>query len=86
MTTKNYSRRLRMYKDGYLSVCVYLNVLGSEKFYDIVIYRKIRSNGSSEYKRGANLKPSDLPVLQRLLAEAQQFLSAQLEAEPCSAS
>ncbi len=74
-----YSRRLRMYKEGYLSVCVYLNVTdNNERYYDIVVYRRIRTGSKSEYHRGANLKPTDLPILQRLLLEAEQFLVAEL--------
>jgi len=82
---KRYGRMIRMYKDGYLSVCVYLNVRSDgTKFYDTVIYRKIKgNNGKPEYKRGANLKPTDLPVLSRLIQEADTFLKIELGSERC---
>ncbi len=70
-----------MYKEGYLSVCVFLNVTtDDEKFYDTVIYRKIKSkNGNGfEYKRGTNLKPLDIPILIKLLVETDDFLLAEI--------
>ena len=76
-----YSRRVRMYKEDYLSVCVYLNVgTDGSKFLDTVVYRKIKTKDGFEYKRGTNLKPKDLLVLQKLLGEANQFIQASLEA------
>jgi len=69
-----------MCKEGYLSVHVFLNVDSvGHKYYDTVVYRKIKTNGGFEYVRGANLKPQDLPVLIRLLAEASEFLQAELQ-------
>lgn len=69
-----------MYKDGYISVHVYLNVDDEgRKFYDTVIYRKIKKGDGFDHVRGANLKPSDLPVLLKLLAEAHEFLQAELQ-------
>lgn len=83
---KRYGRLLRMYRAGYLSVCVYKNVYrngnaANRVFYDIVIYRKIRlpAGGGFEYRRGCNLKPTDLKHLAGLIAEADEFLQAQLE-------
>lgn len=65
-----------MYKEGYLSVCIYLNInAAGDRFYDTVIYRKNKKkNGSFEWARGANLKPFDLQVLTKLLKEADDFL------------
>jgi hypothetical protein len=72
---QKYSSLKRMFREGYLSVCVYKNVYEHKTFYDVVIYRKIRiANGEYDYRRGANLKPSDLPVLQQLLKEVSDFL------------
>lgn len=83
---KKYSRVARMYKEGYLSVVIYKNVYQvpvmadgttTRIFYDIVPYRKIKDRyGNSEYKRGTNLKPNDLPLLQKLLQEAHEYLKA----------
>lgn len=69
-----------MFKEGYISVHVYLNVTtNGRKFYDTVVYRKIKKNGGYEHVRGANLKPDDLLILIKLLQEAQDFLTAELE-------
>lgn len=67
---------VRMFREGFISICVYKNVYEHKTFYDVVIYRKIKVNGGYDYKRGANLKPSDLPDLAKLLAEVQDFLVA----------
>lgn len=72
-----------MYKESYLSVHVFLNVNNDGKrFYDTVVYRKIKKNGGFEHVRGANLKPADIPVLIKLLAEAHDFLQAELSTSP----
>lgn len=83
-----FSRRVRMYREGYVSVCVYLNVRRDGKeFYDTVIYRKIKNGNGDKWERGANLKPSDLPVIIKLLDEANEYLEAELSTEPdCAAS
>jgi len=73
---KLYGKRVRMFREGYLSVLVYKNVYEQRTFYDWVIYRKIRVNGKSIYKRGTNLKPCDIPDLEVLLSEVKQFLQA----------
>jgi len=76
---KKYGRMVRLFRDGYLSIAVYMNVYERKTFHDIVIYRKVRSNNSPDgydYIRGANLKPTDLPVLQTLLEEAHSYLAA----------
>jgi hypothetical protein len=70
-----------MFREGFLSVCVYKNVYERKTFYDIVVYRKIKdSNGSFDYRRGTNLKPTDLPILRNLIKEAEDFLTS-LESE-----
>ena len=76
-----YSQRVRMYKEGYVSVCVYKSVTHSGRvFHDTVIYRKVRNgNGKNEFQRGTNLKPEDLPILWRLLQEAHAFLETQIQ-------
>lgn len=72
-----------MYKEGYLSVHVFLNVDSEgRKFYDTVVYRKIKKGDGFEHVRGANLKPADIPILRKLLAEAYEFLSAELQENP----
>lgn len=72
---KKYGRLVRMFREDYLSVCVYKNVHERRTFYDVVIFRKIKVNGGGyDYKRGANLKPVDVPVLAKLLVEVQDFL------------
>lgn len=78
---KKYGKLVRMFREGFLSVCVYKNAYEHKVFYDIVIYRKIKSaNGSFDYRRGTNLKPTDLPTLEALIKEAQDFLTS-LESE-----
>jgi hypothetical protein len=76
---KRYSQLVRMFKEGYISVCIYKNVYDRKTFYDTVICRKIKqtSNGAPVYKRGANLKPSDIPHLLTLLPEVMDFLRAE---------
>ena len=77
--TKRFARRIRMYKEGYLSVHVFINVDSEgRKFYDTVVYRKIKKGDTFEHVRGANLKPSDIPILIKLLSEADEFLRAEL--------
>jgi len=73
---KRYGRMVRMFREGYLSLCIYKNVYEKRVFYDIVIYRKIKVNGKLDYKRGANLKPSDILVLVVLLKEADGYLNS----------
>jgi hypothetical protein len=66
-----------MFREGFLSICVYKNVYEYKTFYDVVIYRKIMIGGGDyKYKRGANLKPSDLSVLAGLLTEVRDFLES----------
>ena len=70
-----------MFKEGYLSVHVFLNLTTEgRRFYDTVIYRKIKRPGGFEHARGANLKPEDLPILVDLLSEANEFIQAELGA------
>lgn len=71
---KKYGRLVRMFREGYVAVHIYMNVYKNRTFYDIVIARKIKRDGKQEYVRGANLKPSDLPALQVLLTAADEFL------------
>ena len=69
-----------MFKQGYVSVHVFLNMTTEgRKFYDTVIYRKIKKNGGFEHVRGTNLKPEDLPILVDLLGEANDFIKAEIE-------
>lgn len=68
---KRYSRRLVLYKDGYVSLCIYKNVYQRKTFYDIVLARKV--NG--QYRRGANFKPVDLPKLKLLIDAAEEYLT-----------
>ena len=74
---KKYGRLVRLFREGYISIAIYKNAYEQGKiFYDIVVYRKIRMNGSTKYKRGANLKPQDLPHLQNLLRDAQDYVDS----------
>ena len=73
---KKYSGLVRMFREGYLSLCIYKSVYEHKTFYDIAVYRKIKVNGRHEYRRGTNYKPSDLPLLRQLLGEAEEFLAA----------
>ena len=70
---------LRTFKEGggYVSVCVYRNVAHGMVFYDTVLYRKVRNpeGQGQHYIRGANFKPDDLPILQRLLHAASEFIA-----------
>jgi len=63
------------FHEGYLTVHIYLHVAAdTREYYDVVVYRKIRTATGITYKRGANLKPTDLPSMVRLLKEAQRWL------------
>ena len=69
------SRRIRSYREGYVSISVYLNVLDDgREFHDIVIYRKIKESRGFSWKRATNYKPKDLPIIIQLLSEANAFL------------
>jgi len=58
---------------GSVLVAVYRNAdAGGRAFVDVVIYRRV--NGS--FRRGANLKPADLPVLADLLLQAGRHIQA----------
>lgn len=82
------SKRVRMYKEGYVSVHIFLTIEeDGSKYYDTVIYRKIKKKGNNgsdyEWIRGANHKPDDLPILVKLLGEADAFLKEERrEVEP----
>lgn len=71
-----------MFKEGYISVHVFLNVTtDGRRYYDTVIYRKIKKPGGHVHARGTNLKPEDLQILIGLLQEAQDYLDAELSGE-----
>ena len=82
MERRRYSKRVRSYKEGYISVSIYLNVTDERRHYDTVIFRKIKSGRGFEWKRGTNYKPGDLPVIVRLLNEAHEFLKTVEDCEP----
>jgi hypothetical protein len=68
-------QRIKMFRDGYLSVCIFRNIDHGQLFYDTVIYRKIKeSDGQSRWIRGANFKPADLDTLARLIRDASTYL------------
>lgn len=77
-TDTDFSRILKTSNQGYVSVSVYLDHRAGRTFYDIVIYRKVRdkTTGASTWKRGANLKPTDIPSLVYVLQEIQAYLEA----------
>ena len=62
------------FNSGYLTLHVYLNQHNGSSYYDIVLFRKIRTPAGTKYKRGANLKPTDLPAAIRLYQEAEKYL------------
>jgi hypothetical protein len=70
---KLYSKMVRMFREGYISVVVYKNKYARKTFYDIVFFRKVKVNGKSEWRRGANFKPTDMPDLAVLLPEVEAF-------------
>jgi len=66
-----------MFREGYISVCIFKNVFDHRTIYDIVLYRKIKDKqGKSTYQRGANLKPSDLAAVIRLMQDAETYLTS----------
>jgi len=73
---KKYGRLVRMFREGFISVAIYKNVFEKRTFFDIVIYRKIRVGDGYDYRRGANLKPADIPALIILLREVDDHLRA----------
>lgn len=73
---KLYSKMSRMFREGFVSVVIYKNKYANACFFDIVIYRKIKQNGKPDWKRGANLKPSDIPDTIKLLKEADIYLKS----------
>jgi hypothetical protein len=78
-----FSRMVRMFREGFLSVTVYKTAYERATFHDVVIYRKVRVRGGNfDYRRGANLKPSDIPVLQKLLVEVNDYFKALSQDEP----
>lgn len=79
MEEKKYARRLCVFQEGYLSVQVFKNVRENKSvYYDTVIYRKVSTAKGSEWRRGANLKPSDLALLIKLLGNADDYLRSTL--------
>ena len=75
----SFSEQIKIFREDYVSVVIYRNVRDDEVYYDIVvsrlIWRKQRDGRRKRvWQRGANLKPTDLPKVQRLLAEAQELL------------
>jgi hypothetical protein len=84
------SAQIKILREDQCSVAIYRNQVDSRVYYDIVISRLVlvrKPDGSKarEWRRGANLKPGDLPKIGRLLEEARQFLDSG-EAETCSSS
>jgi len=73
---KKYGRLVRMFREGYLALHIYMNVYQRRTYYDIVIARKIKRGSKQEYVRGANLKPSDLPALAVLIKAADDYLNS----------
>lgn len=74
---KRYGQMVRMLREGFLSVCIYKNVHQNRTFFDIVIYRKVKDGKDSfKWKRGTNLKPTDLSHLVTLLVAAEEYLKA----------
>lgn len=73
---KLYSKMVRMFREGFVSIVVYKNAHERACYYDVVIYRKVKVNGKNEYRRGANFKPSDMPALISLMTEVDVYLSS----------
>lgn len=72
---RQYSRQLKQFKKGYMSVTLYLNRANGTKYYDTVIHRRCKRNNKQEYIRGANLKPDDVADLIELLKDVSVYLS-----------
>lgn len=63
------------FSSGFLTLCVFVNKGPQEKiYYDIVLYRKIKTSNGPSYRRGANLKPTDLPHALLLYQEVKTYL------------
>ena len=62
------------FKDSFLRVSVFENHYRGSIFYDIVISRKIKTKQGNVYRRGANLKPSDIHILIDLLRKTETYL------------
>ena len=64
-------------KDGNCKVSTFINKSSNGNiYYDIVILRKIKDKESGEliYKKGANIKPSDLRSLIELLLQTESLI------------
>ena len=62
---------------GFLTLHIYLNLDSrGNRYYDTVIYRRIKTSKGTEYKRGANLKPADIESAILLLQEAKKYLAS----------
>jgi hypothetical protein len=54
---------LKIFREDFVSVCIYRHANNGRIFYDIVPCRQIRVKGGKKvWKRGANFKPGDLPL------------------------
>ena len=70
--------RVARFERGHIQVATYLNETPGGSYYDVVIYRKIRVDGKMLYRRGANLKPDDLPLVISLLQQAAEYIESNI--------
>lgn len=66
---------VRSFTLGWLRVTVYENTYESKTYLDTVIYRLVGRGPSAEWRRGANMKPRDLPVLVSLIQRAIAYIA-----------
>lgn len=72
-----FSRLIKTLSQGYISISIYLNVIQGHDYYDVVIHRRVKQKGGEQiWKRGANLKPTDIPDILELLEEVKTYLMA----------
>lgn len=74
------SEQIKILREDFVSISIYRNVVDDKTYYDIVPARLIyvrQGDGSRKrvWKRGANFKPADIPLLLRLLLQAAELLS-----------
>ena len=71
---KKLSKRIKIFKKNFLSVCIYKTVLTDGSIYfDTVVYKKIKNKSGYCLKRGTNLKPEDVLTLSSLIQDVLMF-------------
>jgi hypothetical protein len=70
---KNQNPAVAKFSSGYLLLNVYANPVNGSVYYDTVLYRKIKTSEGIEYRRGANLKPTDIDDAILIFSEAKKY-------------